>query len=111
MITLDSLRTNLRVPLLVALATATLLAAGCGGGGGGGGNGGGGNSTPTVSLAVQPTTILLGQTATLTWSSDAGTTCTAGNAWTGTQAATGTQVVTPVAAGTLTYTLSCTGGT
>ena len=71
----------------------------------------GGGSTPTVSLTVQPTSIALGQSATLTWSADAGTTCTASDAWTGTQGATGTLVVTPAAAGTLTYTLSCTGGT
>lgn len=82
---------------------------GCGGGGYGGG---GGNSTPpaTVSVTVAPTTINVGQSATVTWSSNAGTNCTASGAWTGAQSASGTVTVTPAAAGTLTYSLSCTGG-
>ena len=80
---------------------------------GGGGYGGGSSSPPpaSVSVSVAPTTINLGQSATLTWSSNAGTNCTASGAWTGTQSASGTLTVTPTAAGTLTYSLSCTGGT
>ena len=79
---------------------------GCGGGGGGG------SSTPpaTVTVSVSPTTITLGQTATVTWTSNSGTNCTASGAWTGSQSASGSTVVTPTAAGSLTYSLSCTGG-
>jgi uncharacterized protein (TIGR03118 family) len=64
----------------------------------------------TVSVVVKPTTIMLGQSTAVTWTSNAGTNCTASGAWTGNLAATGTQTVTPTAAGTETFTLNCTGG-
>jgi uncharacterized protein (TIGR03118 family) len=89
---------------LIALSLLTTLVAACGGGGGGGGP-----STPaaTATISVSPTTITVGQSATLTWASNA--TCTASGGWTGAQQASGTQDVTPTAAGTATYTLTCTG--
>ena len=62
---------------------------------------------PTVTLSVAPTSITLGQSATLTWSSTNATTCTASNAWSGAQNTSGSVVVTPTATGTQTYTLSC----
>jgi hypothetical protein len=87
-----------------------------------GGDGGNGASTstaasvtvtaaaaPAVTIGVAPTSIVLGQSATLTWSSMNATACTASNAWTGTEAVSGTQTVTPSAAGTLSYVLTCTG--
>jgi uncharacterized protein (TIGR03118 family) len=85
-----------------------LILASCGGGYGGSGN----PMMPsaTVSVVVKPTTISLGQSAVVTWTSNAGTNCTASGAWSGNLAATGTQTVTPAAAGTATFTLSCTGG-
>lgn len=86
--------------------TVGLLAA-CGGGG----YGGGGDSNPpaTLSLSVEPTTITLGQSALLTWTTN-GTSCTAGGAWSGTKSAGGSEDVTPTETGTLTYTLTCAGG-
>ena len=92
---------------LVTFSVLTAALAACGGGGGGGY--GGGNSTPaaTATITVAPATITTGQSATLTWSSNA--TCTASDGWTGAQQSTGTQDVTPTAAGTVTYTLTCTG--
>jgi uncharacterized protein (TIGR03118 family) len=65
-----------------------------------------------VTIAAAPTTLVAGQTATLTWSAPAGSTCTASGGWSGAQVASGTAPVTPGAAGTATYTLSCstTGG-
>ena len=66
-------------------------------------------AAPTVTIGVAPTSIVLGQSATLTWSSTNATACTASNAWTGTEAVSGTQAVTPTAAGTLSYVLTCTG--
>jgi len=95
-----------RVRLLVALQAAAILVTGCGGGGGGMG----GQKVPTVSLTAQPTSVVLGKSATLTWSSSTGTTCSASGAWSGNEPVSGTQSVTPGATGTLTYTLSCTGG-
>jgi len=76
-----------------------------------GGYGGGGSSMPpaTVTMSVNPMAITLGQSATLTWSTN-GTMCTASGAWSGSKAASGTQTVTPTAAGTATYTLVCSGG-
>ena len=64
----------------------------------------------TVSVVAKPTTITLGQSAVITWTSNTGTNCTASGAWTGNLAATGSQTVTPTAAGTETFTLNCTGG-
>jgi uncharacterized protein (TIGR03118 family) len=68
---------------------------------------------PTITIAVQPTTITLGQSTTVTWSSTNSATCTASGAWSGTEATSGNQTITPTATGTATYTLTCvapTGG-
>lgn len=95
-------------PVLLVRATPIAIAAvlaGCGGYGGGGGDGGG---AATLSISVNPTTITLGQSATVTWSSN-GNTCAASGAWSGAKAGDGTQSVTPVAAGPHTYSLVCSG--
>jgi len=97
-----------RARLLAALQVAAVVVAGCGGGGGGGN--GGNQMTPAVTMSVQPSSIVLGTSATLTWSASAGTSCTASGAWSGAEPASGTQTVTPSATGTLAYSLSCTGG-
>jgi uncharacterized protein (TIGR03118 family) len=76
-----------------------------------GGYGGGGSSmpppAPTITLAVQPTTIVAGQSATVTWSTSNATSCTASGAWSGNEPTSGSMVVTPATAGTSTYTLTC----
>jgi Beta-propeller repeat len=64
---------------------------------------------PTVTISVNPTSITLGQSASLTWSTTNATACTASGAWTGSEEASGTQSVTPTATGNSTYTLTCTG--
>jgi hypothetical protein len=95
------------------------LLAGCGGDGGGGSGGAYGSSmpAPTVSFS-QPgasTTINLGQSVNLAWTSAYSTSCTAatssssGGAFSGTQMTSGAQMVVPTASGSYTYTLSCTG--
>ncbi len=61
---------------------------------------------PTLSLAA--TSILVGTSTTLNWSSVYATSCTASGGWTGTQATSGSVPLTPSAAGTTTYTLTCT---
>jgi uncharacterized protein (TIGR03118 family) len=85
-----------------------LILASCGGGGYGGGS----SMTPAaaVSMSVKPTTITLGQSAVVTWSSSTGTSCTASGAWSGSLAATGSKTVTPTTAGMDTFSLACTGG-
>jgi uncharacterized protein (TIGR03118 family) len=95
---------NLRVAQRFIFVTLALIVVACGGGGGGSGM-----QAATTTIAVQPATITLGQSATLTWTTN-GTGCTATGAWTGAQNAGGTLVVTPTAVGTQTYTLVCTGG-
>ncbi len=81
------------------------------------GNGGTGTSSatvnvaaptaPTVSITASSTSIISGQSSTLTWSSTDATSCTASNGWSGSQSTSGTQVVSPTA--TTTYTLACSG--
>jgi len=67
---------------------------------------------PAVNFSVNPSSITLGSSATLSWSSTSVTSCTAGGAWSQAIATSGTQTVTPTAAslsipGFLTYTLAC----
>lgn len=98
--------------LFVSVLTA------CGGGHGGGyGSSMPAPTAPTVSFS-QPAAaaaIDFGQALTVTWTSANTTACTAttssaaGGAFTGTQMVSGSQTIVPTAAGTYTYTLSCTG--
>jgi uncharacterized protein (TIGR03118 family) len=97
-----------RLPAVVrwiALASGVVLVTACGGGYGGGGMT---VPPPTLTISITPTSIVLGHSATLTWTSNG--TCTASGAWSGAQAASGTLTVTPTAVGTLTYTLTCSSG-
>jgi endoglucanase len=66
-------------------------------------------SAPTVTLTVSPTSLTVGQVATLSWSSTNATACTASGAWSGARPLNGSQSVAPASAGTLTYSLACTG--
>ena len=91
----------------VSAILATAVLAGCGGGGYGGD--GGSTAPATLTLAVNPTTITLGQSATVTWTTN-GASCTATGAWSGTKAASGSEMVAPADVGTFNYTLSCFGG-
>lgn len=94
-----------RATWLAGLAALGLVACG----------GGGGEApppalpAPTVSLSVQPTSIVQGQSATLTWAASDNSSCTASGDWSGAQGVSGTAAVTPGAVGTQTYTLSCAG--
>ena len=91
--------------LLCAVAFSLLLSNACGGGGN---SGGGGKQTPTATLAASPTTIMEGQTATLSWTTTNATSASIDN---------GVGAVQPVSAGsvtvtpstTTTYTLTATG--
>jgi hypothetical protein len=100
----------------VAFGSLVSVVAACGGGG----HGGYGSSmmpAPSVSFS-QPAaaaTVNLGQAVTVAWTSAYATTCTAtassaaAGAFTGSQMPSGTQMVVPTAAGSYTYSLSCTG--
>jgi lysophospholipase L1-like esterase len=64
---------------------------------------------PTVSFVATPSSITVGGSAALTWSSINATSCAASGGWSGTQAGSGTSSVAPTTAGVYTYTLICTG--
>jgi uncharacterized protein YfcZ (UPF0381/DUF406 family) len=93
-----------------------LVACGGGGGGGGsdsgGGNGGGGSGSgsiplPFVTIISDEPEVEVGSQATLAWSSNNSTSCTASGAWSGAKSNNGSEVVTVSQAGANTYTLSC----
>jgi hypothetical protein len=62
-------------------------------------------AAPALSLAS--TSIAVGSSTTITWSSANTTGCTASGSWSGALASDGTQTVSPAAVGTDTYTLIC----
>ncbi len=100
-------RNGLLIGLKAVCASCVLaVLAACGGGYGGGG---GMAVAPTIDLAVQPSTITVGQSATITWTTGNAASCTASGAWNGAEPSGGNTVVTPTTAGSDTYTLTCTG--
>lgn len=64
---------------------------------------------PTVTISASPTTINLGQSSTITWSTSNVTSCTASGAWSGSQVTSGSVLQTPATTGSQNYTLTCTG--
>ncbi len=62
---------------------------------------------PTVSIAVVPTTIALGQSALLSWSTAGVSGCVASGAWSGAQSPSGSTKVRPANTGTFAYVLNC----
>jgi hypothetical protein len=62
-------------------------------------------------LTLGSSSITVGSSTTLTWTSANNQGCTASGSWTGAMAPTGSQTVTPTAVGTDTYTLLCTNNT
>jgi hypothetical protein len=62
-------------------------------------------AAPTLTLAA--TSVAVGSSTTITWSSVNATSCTAFGSWSGTLAPSGTQAISPIVALTYTYTLTC----
>jgi hypothetical protein len=62
-------------------------------------------AAPALTLAA--TSIVVGSSTTITWSSTDATGCTASGSWSGAMATSGSQTVKPTAKGTDTYTLAC----
>jgi uncharacterized protein (TIGR03118 family) len=58
---------------------------------------------------VQPSTITVGQSAMITWSTGNATSCNASGAWSGAEPTSGSLQVSPTAPGSETYTLTCAG--
>jgi hypothetical protein len=66
-------------------------------------------------LTAAPTSVTLGASVTLTWTSSNANSCLggggqSGDGWDGSKPVNGTASVTPNAAGTITYTLTCSTG-
>ncbi len=103
-----------RRSLRCVVAAAGLLLAACGGGGGSSGAPAAVApvvvvARPVVNLALTPASVPAGQPVTITWSATDAATCFASGAWLGARGSSGSMVVTPAAAGTFTYHLTCTG--
>jgi hypothetical protein len=58
-------------------------------------------------LTITTTSINLGSSATISWSSATAASCTASGSWSGPLPSSGSQIVTPSAGGTDTYSLTC----
>jgi hypothetical protein len=78
--------------------------------------GGGGGSTPTtppvtpaptVNLSAEPTSVVLDNTSTLTWTSSNATSCSA--TWTSQTGTSGSEAVTISSAGDNSFSITCTG--
>jgi len=65
-------------------------------------------AAPSVSISASPDSVVSGSNFTVTWSSQSATSCSASGAWSGTQSPNGALQVTSTAAGSYTYTLTCT---
>jgi hypothetical protein len=63
---------------------------------------------PAPVLTLASTSIAVGASTTLTWTSSNNQGCTASGTWTGAQASNGQLTISPTAAGSQTYTLMCT---
>jgi hypothetical protein len=62
-------------------------------------------AAPALSLAAS--SVAVGQSTTLAWSSVGAASCTASGSWSGAKATSGTETVTPAAIGSETFTLIC----
>ena len=77
----------------------------------GGGSTGGNTSTPTVTLSASKTSIISGDSFTLTWSSANASSCTASGSWSGSKALTGSENLTLDNYGDYTFSIDCSGAT
>ena len=93
----------------IIVLSALFVISSCGGGGGGGGGGDAtpATPTPTVNLSAEPTSVLLGNTSTLTWSSTNASSCSA--SWTSSTASFGTEAVSINEPGNNSFSISCSG--
>ncbi|MBI2024268.1 LamG domain-containing protein, partial [Candidatus Giovannonibacteria bacterium] len=66
---------------------------------------------PTVSISASPTSIISGNSSTLTWTSTNASSCTASGGWMGIKTISGTEVLFPTVSTTYTLTCSGSGGT
>jgi hypothetical protein len=62
---------------------------------------------PSITLSAEPSTITVGNSSTLNWSSANATSCSASNGWGGSLQTAGNKSVSPI--NSTTYTITCTG--
>jgi len=74
----------------------------------GGSTDGGGSAVPTVTLTATPSSIALGDSSLLAWSTTKASACSGSDGWSGSKGTSGSGFVIPDA--TTTYTLDCSGG-
>ncbi|MBV8658751.1 MAG: DUF3443 family protein [Burkholderiales bacterium] len=67
------------------------------------------SNAPTIQMSLASSTVQVGQSTTLSWSTTNTTSCTASGDWSGVEPTSGSQQVTAAAAQTYHYTLSCSG--
>jgi len=91
----------------VFLILVTILIAACGGGGDSGGTSTAAPVPAAPTLTLATTSVAVGSSTTITWSSVNATSCTASGSWSGTLATSGSQTISPSAPGVSTYTLTC----
>jgi hypothetical protein len=91
---------------IVQLAALALALTACGGGGSDGPNIA--PTAPTVTLTANPTNVVSGATATLTWSSTNANSCSASGGWSGSRGTSGTEATAALSANA-TFTLVCNG--
>ena len=86
---------------------AILILTSCGGGGGGGGSSEPSAPSPTVNLSAEPSSVLVGGSSTLTWSSSNASSCSA--SWTSSTGTSGSESVLIETPGDNTFSISCSG--
>jgi len=92
----------------IFLVSSFILITSCGGGGGGSATPATPETpSPTVNLSAEPTSVLLENTSTLTWSTTNATSCSA--SWTSQTGTSGTEAVTISTSGDNSFSISCTG--
>ena len=96
--------------LFTTILTSIFIAS-CGGGGGGGGESASPapppTPSPTTSISADPTTVYVGNSTTLTWSSTDSTSCTASGDWEGSKSSSGNEDVQITKEGLSTFTITC----
>ena len=86
------------VSLCTLSAIAVAVLSGCGGA-----------AAPTVSLHIDRTNLVVGQSALLSWTTSGVTSCAAEDSWSGDLPAVGSKSVTPPATGQYKFSLTCSG--
>jgi hypothetical protein len=96
------------MPRNLFITFSLFLIASCGGGGGGGSIPTTPSTpAPTVNLSAEPTSVLVENTSTLTWSSSNATSCSA--SWTSQTGTSGSEAVTISTTGSNSFSISCSG--